>query len=421
LTSAAAKSGAEGHASGLLSRAFVALCLICFLNSFLVAPFSSLFPVYVEADLERLPWFTGSLRGLMLVLGGIFAVVGGRLCDLLGRKVTLLIGLCGAIVTGMIFRTSSPLLLTALIIGMGIGTGPWSTAGQSYLISSVSARRLGLGGALYFLTNTAGGALGSLVTGLAHSGWELPQIGLAMTGWEFPQIGLAMTVAMVAVLGLAVVIMPGGQNGRVPRQAGDRPRLALWATYRPFLSRRDVQLLIGLRYMVTSFWGMAVLLMPLLVYRVSQSESMPAYYASVSLSVAAGCQLLTGVLADRYGRTGPLLIAATGIVISAAGLALFWESLPGLFVLGTALTGTAWAVSTLIPKLINDVALPEERSRLVGLGHLVWSAAMLTGSIVGGLLVEITPALPFAAGAVLACGGTLCAWRLCVRLELSGR
>ena len=405
--SAAHGSTAEGPGDGLLSRVFLALCLVYFLNSFVIAPFSALFPVYVEADLERLPWFTGYLRGLMLALGGIFAVVGGRLCDFLGLKVTLLIGMAGSLLTGLVFRAADPLLLTLLLFGMGVGTGPWSTAGQSYLITSVHTRRLGLGGALYFLSSTAGNSLGSLVTGLVKE------------RWTFPQIGSAMTAALGGVFLLAFLLLPGG--GRAPNPAGTRPPLALWSAYRPLLRRREVHLLIGLRYMITSFWGMASLLLPLLIYRVGDSESMPAYYVSLSLAVAACCQLLTGLLCDRFGRFWPLLVAAMGIVVSALGLALFWDSLFALFFFGTSLTGTAWAVSTLIPKMINDVAEPGEKHRLVGLGHLVWSAAMVTGSIVGGLLVEIHSSVPFFTGAALAAGGTLAAWRLCVRLDIQGR
>ena len=396
----------EAEGSGLLGRTFVALCLVYFLNSFFITPFSAIFPVYVETDLERLPWFTGYLRGLMLVLGGIFAVVSGRLSDLLGLKITLLLGLGGYMLTGLVFHVADPLLLTLLIFGMGMATGPWSTAGQSYLITGVAARRLGLGGALYFLSNTAGGAVGGLV------------FGILKTEWSFPAIGTFMSFGLVAVFFLAILLMPGGER-RTP-VSSDTP-FALWSAYLPLLRRRDVHLLIGLRYMITSFWGMATLLMPLLIYRVSHSDSMPFFYHSVSLAVAACCQLLTGLLCDRYGRFWPLIVSALGIALSALGLAMFWESLTSLFIFGTSLTGTAWSVSTLVPKLINDVADPEEKNRLVGLGHMVWSAAMVTGSIVGGYLIEINPAIPFLTGACLATGGTLCAWRLCRRLDSQGK
>ncbi|MEW6752270.1 MAG: MFS transporter [Candidatus Latescibacterota bacterium] len=406
-------SAARVPASGLASRAFVALCLIYFLNSFVISPFSSLFPVYVEADLGRLPWFTGYLRGLMLVLGGLFAVVGGRLCDVLGRKATLLIGLSGSLLTGLVFNTASPLLLTVLVFGLGAATGPWTTAGQSYLICAIDTRRLGLGGALYFLSNTAGSSLGSLATGLAKQ------------HWSFGRLGHVMSASLVGIFLLALLLLPGGDGPA--RNGRSQGPLTLWAAYCPLFRRSEIHLLVGLRYMITSFWGMATLLLPLLIYRVCQAqvrpdaESVPAYFAAVSLAAAAGCQLLTGVLCDRFGRLWPLVISAAGICVSAVGLASLWDSLPWLFVCGTSLTGTAWAVSTLVPKLISDVAEPDEKNRLVGLGHLVWSAAMVSGSLAGGILVEVHPAVPFGAGAALAAGGTACAWRLCQRLEGRGR
>ena len=395
--------GGEAPGGNILGRAFLALCLVSFLNGFATSPFGALFPVYVEADLGRLPLFTGGLRSLMLVLGGVFAVVGGRLCDILGLKKTLLIGLVGAVFTGLVFCFSSPWILILLIFFMGVAAGPYSTAGQSYLITSVQVERLGLGSALYFLSGTFGNSLGSLFTGILKE------------EWTFREIGVLMTAVTLGVFVLALLFMPAGNAPRLQTEV--RPRLALWSAYKPLLHQRNVHLLVGIRLTITTFWGMATLLLPLLIYRVSGSESMAAYYASISLSVAAGCQLLTGYLADRYGRFRPLIIAAGGISLSAFCLGLWWNSLTGLFVFGTALTGTAWAVSTLIPGLINEVASPEEKNRLVGLGHTAWSSAMVSGSILGGLLVEIHAAVPFFIGAALAAGGSVCAWRLCTRLD----
>lgn len=350
----------------------------------------------------RLPLFTANLRALMLVLGGVFAVVAGRLCDRIGRKNTLLIGLAGSVLTGLVFRTGEPLLLGLLVLGMGMASGPWSTAGQSYLIASVTPGRLGLGGALYFLSNTAGNSLGSLLTG------QLKE------GWSFPDIGGAMLLALGVLFAVAVFVLPTDSRDET------RATRKTSGSYGPLLRRRDVHLLVGLRLMVTTFWGMATLLMPLLVFRVGQSAPLAAYFASVSLAVAAAGQLTVGYLGDRLGVFRPLMVSGGGVVLSALALALWSDSLPGLFIAGTALTTAAWAVSTLIPKLIDAVAGPDEKNRLVGLGHFVWSAAMVGGSVLGGLLVEVDAALPFYLGAALASGGTLCGWRLCRSLDRRG-
>lgn len=389
----------------MLSRAFLALCLIYLLDSFLSAPFQALFPVYIEADLARPPWFTGYLRGLMLLLGGIFAVVAGRLCDRFGRKPTLMLGLVGSALTGLVFRTADPWGLSCLVLAMGAANGPWSTAGQSILIAAVTPARLGLGSALYFLSNTLGNALGSLCTGLVK------------TSYSFAQIGAAMSIGMVAVIALALVLLP---NDAPAPTAAQTTRLNTWAAYRPLLGRGNVHLLLSLRLTITTFWGMATLALPLLIYRVGQSEALPAYFAAASLVAAACCQLGVGYLNDRLGRTTPLIGSAAGVFLSALGLCFLHDSLVGLFACGTALTATAWAVSTLIPRLINDIAAAEEKNRLVGLGHLAWSGSMVVGSLIGGYLIEINAALPFYVGAALSALGALGALGLCRRLDDAG-
>lgn len=390
--------------AGLWSRAFVVLCGLSFLGGFATAPYHSLLPVYVDADLGRLAVFTGYLRAVALALGGICAIVAGRLCDLLGLKITLLLGLAGSAVTGLVFHTGDVLLLTLLALVAGAASGPVSTSGQSYLIASAGPARLGLGGALYFLSSTLGQSAGNLCTGLVKE------------DLSFGEIGTAMALLSAAGVLAGILLLPSTPVRQAPQAT---PRLALWSSYRPLLAQRNVHLLVGLRLTITGFWGMASLALPLLVYRASGSAATAAFYGSVSLAVAAAGQLLTGLLRDRFGRTRPVVLSAAGIVASAVGLAFGTGSVTALFLLGTALSTTAWAVSVLVPGLIDEVADAEERNRLVGLGHMVWSGAMVTGSVAGGWLVEAAPPLPFAVGAVSATVGALCLWRLCTRLDNS--
>ena len=222
---------------------------------------------------------------------------------------------------------------------------------------------------------------------------------------------------MVAVVILALALLPGDAPSPTTAQTA---RLNTWTAYRPLLGRGNVHLLLSLRLTITTFWGMATLALPLLIYRVGESEALPAFFASLSLVAAACCQLSVGYLNDRLGRTAPLIGSASGVFLSALGLALWHDSLVGLFACGTALTATAWAVSTLIPRLINDVAAPEEKNRLVGLGHFAWSGSMVVGSLLGGYLIEINVALPFYLGTALTALGALGAFGLCRRLDGAG-
>ena len=210
----------------------------------------------------------------MLLLGGIFAVVAGRLCDRFGRKTTLMVGLVGSALTGLVFRTADPWGLSFLLLAMGAASGPWSTAGQSILITAVTPARLGLGGALYFLSNTLGNALGSFCTGLVK------------TTYSFAQIGAVMCIGMVAVIVLAFALLPGDAPSPTTAQTA---RLNTWTAYRPLLGRGNVYLLLSLRLTITTFWGMATLALPLLIYRVGESESLPAVFCRC---FAGRCRLL---------------------------------------------------------------------------------------------------------------------------------
>tara|TARA_B100001250_G_scaffold412863_1_gene445243 strand:- start:3554 stop:4771 length:1218 start_codon:yes stop_codon:yes gene_type:complete len=398
-------SNNQNEVSGLLSRSFVVLCAVYFLNSFLSSPFSALFPVYVEADLARPSWFTGYLKGMMLFLGGIFAISAGRLCDKFGQKFTLILGLLGSSFGGLVFHTSDPSGLTMMLIVMGASSGPWSTAGQSMLIHSVRPAYLGIGSGLYFLSNTLGNAFGSLCTG-----W-------LKTTWSFPEIGTVTFGGLLVLTGLAIAFIPPMRLSTNQTTGNNVKGESTWTAYKPLLIRKDIWLLLSLRLTITTFWGMATLAIPLLIYRISNNESLPAYFAAISLVVAAIFQLGIGLISDRAGYKIPLIVSAIGIFISTMGLALFPTSLFGIFVYGTFLTGTAWAVSTLVPKLINEIATSNERNRVVGLGHLAWSISMFSGNLIGGYLIDIYAGLPFVAGCALTTLGTIFSWRLCRHLD----
>ena len=217
------------------------LCALSFLAGVASAPYSSLLPVYVDADLDRLPLFTGYLRAISLILGGLFAVVGGRMCDLFGLKTTLLLGLAGSALTGLVFHNTEVIALTGLVLVIGAAQGPLSTAGQSYLIAAAGPARLGLGGALYFLSGTFGNAVGSFVTGLVKE------------DWSFSELGSVMTATLSCVVVLGVLLLPA-TTGQRHAADGSRQRMALWSSYRPLLRQSNVHLLVGLRLSITTFW-----------------------------------------------------------------------------------------------------------------------------------------------------------------------
>ena len=105
------------------NRQFISLCLILLAAGLVTSPIELLFPVYVEEILGKTVWFAALLRAIPIALGGLFALVGGALSDRLGRKSTLILGMTGALVVGVVFISKQPLLIWGVLCYQGIASG----------------------------------------------------------------------------------------------------------------------------------------------------------------------------------------------------------------------------------------------------------------------------------------------------------
>ena len=387
----------------LLSRRFIALLIVSFFLSFISAPRNELLPVYVDSELHRAPLFSGILRSFFLILGGIFAVPAGMLCDAIGIKRVIVLGIAGPLLSGFIFLTGDPFLLSALCIGIGVSFGFNSTGGQSYLLGAVPPSVIGIASAGYFLGSTLGSASGNLIAGPV------------VDAFGFRPLGLAACAAAVLLAFATALFMPALPRENVP--SAQKP-FSLSGSL-GLLRRREVRLLMGIRYLPTCYWGAVTLLVPLLIYRVTGTKSSAAYYGSISLTIAAGFQVLTGRLCDRIGRWRPILISASCVTLSAVGLALTGHTLTGLYAFGVMAAASAWSLSTTMPGLLQLIGREGEKGRIVGMAHLVWSAGMLTGNLGAGKLIEWGPALPFGIAVVFCLGAVACGWGL-YRIYRSG-
>jgi len=113
------------------------------------------------------------------------------------------------------------------------------------------------------------------------------------------------------------------------------------------------------------------------------------------LVVSSGAQLLAGRAADRFGPRVPALISFSAMILSAFGLALTADTLPGLFFFGVTGNAAAWAMAALMFVLVSDGVARPEHGRVFGLLHGAWSIAMISGALLGGALVRVGPGLPF--------------------------
>jgi MFS family permease len=409
-----------------LNRPFIALLLALFAGGAAAAPVKALLPAYVESVLGQPPLLTSALLAIQLGCGGLFALAGGAVSDLLSRRAAVLIGLTTALFGAALFTAHQPAVLVGLAALWGIASGFQSTGGQSFMLAAVRRTRLGSATAVYFVSSTASGALGA-----------------SLAGWGADQLGFGAVAAGAALLGLvslalAVRFLPalehgpaGGASARsrasppspsfLPSLPPRRPPAGAWffAGYGDLLRRSDVLALGALRYFPTVAWGAASLALPLLIFRLSGTTSTVGWFSMVSLLAASAAQVLTGRLIDRRARRArsaggepavssvsskPLVAPLAALILLSTCLAAIWsESLAGLFVAGTAWAMAAWALSTTMPPLIHELGEGRDDGRLVALTHLLWSAGMLSGTLAAGALVDRHAAAPFAlAGACLA-------------------
>jgi len=386
------------------SRGFILLCAIVFVVGLVTGPVQMLFPVYAETILEETALFAALLRALPIGLGGISALIGGTLCDRFGRKPTVLIGMTGAVVVGALFTTRTPLFLWGILCYEGIASGFKTAGGQTYLISAVPPHRLGWATGLYFISSTVGSAVGSAVAGEV----------ISRTGYNVFGTG-AVVLAGVLFVG-ACLFLP-----RLARQWSsdtERERGGIWkstlnvAAYLNLSRRREMRMLIGLRVFPTYYWGSVNLLMPILIERFVGVKA-TGYYSAISLLFAFGCQLAVGRICDAVGHRAPALVANAIVTLLAFGMAFFHTSSIALGVFWILGAGAAWALSTTIPRFINEFTEPDEKGHGVGLTHLAWSTGFLLGYVASGFLVNISVHVPFIVAGISLIFSTGIAYRLC--------
>ena len=149
--------------------------------------------------------------------------------------------------------------------------------------------------------------------------------------------------------------------------------------------------------------GIIIPVLPILVEEFTGSNAQAGIYNGLFVTLWAGMQFLCspviGSLSDRYGRRPVILISAAGLAADFALMALA----PNLWwlALGRILGGITSSSFTTTFAYMADFTAPEQRSRAYGLIGAAYSAGFIAGPLVGGLLGEFGPRVPFWAAAGL--------------------
>ncbi len=149
--------------------------------------------------------------------------------------------------------------------------------------------------------------------------------------------------------------------------------------------------------------GIVIPVLPALIAEFTGSHAETGIYNGLFVALWAGMQFafspVIGSLSDQYGRRPVVLISAAGLAADFALMALA----PNLWWLavGRILGGLTSSSFTTAFAYMADITPPEQRSRAYGLIGAAFSGGFVAGPVIGGLLGEFGPRVPFWAAAAL--------------------
>jgi len=351
-------------------------------------PQFAFFLIYLQEQLGLKPVTISSLVAGAQIAGMVTALLGGAITAKLGSKWVLVCGLTLSGLSSLAFQVPLLGLVVLLWFFGGAGMALVTVGGASYLTRISGRGSLGILAAFYALSMTVGGAIGNPFAGVLIEGHGFV---------AFSRAAMALSFGTILVISLLMRHL----QDQTMKQVSLR---SFWSGVLDTARQTNVRMLVGLRCLPTIFYGMLIMLIPLLINSLTGSKMMVAAYGTTNLIVASLAQLLAGRAVDRWGARRPTLLAYTALILAGLGLTVSAGRLWGLFGFGVLGIAAAWSLSTLMYVWVNDGVPKAEHPSTFGLLHAVWSLSMICGSLLGGWLVSPMPGLPFLVGGILNVG-----------------
>lgn len=158
--------------------------------------------------------------------------------------------------------------------------------------------------------------------------------------------------------------------------------------------------------------GLVIPVLPALIEEFSGSNARAGIWNGILIALWAGMQFLAspviGSLSDRYGRRPVILLSVAGMAVDWVLMALA----PNLWWLaaGRLIGGITSSSFTTVFAYMADITEPAQRSRAYGLIGAAFSGGFVLGPLLGGVLGEVSPRLPFWAAAGMSALAFLYGW-----------
>ncbi|MBK5649994.1 MAG: MFS transporter [Alphaproteobacteria bacterium] len=344
----------------------------------------ALLPVYLVTVLGASTLMVGLIEGVAEATAMITKIFSGALSDWLGRrKLLAVIGYGLAALTKPIFPLATTIewVVTARFldrVGKGIRGAPRDALVADLAPAPLRGASFGLRQSL----DTIGAFLGPLAA-----------IGLMLfTGDNYAAVfWIAVIPAFIAFGLMAFAVKEpervGGVAARPKPHFADARRLS-----RPFWAVVAVAVVLTLARFSEAFLvlralnvGLAIAIVPVVMVVMNIAYAFAAYPA--------------GVLSDRFGRQGVLIVGVAALVIADLLLAL--TTSVSILLLGVMFWGLHMGLTQgLLATLVADTAPADLRGTAFGVFNLASGIALLIASVVAGALWDVYgPVATFLAGA----------------------
>ena len=367
-------------ASGLLNRPFITFNVSFALSVSGWIPMITLLAVFMRDQLGAELISTVITLVIIQTVAAAMSLYAGAFAARWGSRRAYFVGTGGMMLWAALLSVVQEgwqVIALAPLAGLVV---PFHWTGvNTYVLQAVAARRRGTAtGIMAFVMVLAPGVSGPILTTL----------GEAFGIWITISAGAGILLLACLVTWLFLPDLGSSESG------GESVRPPMFAAY-PRLLRGSANLITAAaRLMAGMAFGVFQLLSALVLLELTDQLSSVGFYLAAGAIGGGASQILLGAASDRFGRRNLLVFA---MLMGATASFLYWGA--GsllLLLLGATLQWFAQsAFQTLITAINGDLVSAADIPAVSGLHVGFFSFGLALGALLGGLLWEFGPGMPF--------------------------